>query len=176
MKARFSLPMPVMLLTALASPVGGDPVPQPQIEFSKGLQRTFNADWDGVAGRTYFTQFSLDLQTWHYAPYIDFGEGEHRRGIESSSDKIFLRLNYGEFPGISSLDQAMNADFDGDGLSNLFEVRAGYDPFEAISTVDGPDGSADPDQDGLVNLYEQAVGLDPMSKDHPAVKLSVIIF
>jgi hypothetical protein len=145
------------------------------MEFTAGLQGTFNADWEGVAARTYFTQFSMDLETWHYAPFIDFGDGEHNRGIESDSDKFFLRLHYGDFPGITSLDEAMNADFDGDGLSNIFEVTFGYDPFQATSTVDGPDASLDPDGDGLSNAAELAAGSDPMVKDNALLNLEVSV-
>ena len=171
MRVAFSL----ACLASLTTKVGGDPAPQPQMEFSQGLQGTFNADWEGVAGRTYFMQFSLDLQTWHYAPFIDFGAGEHKRGIESDSEKFFLRLDYGDFLGINSLDQAMAADFDSDGLSNIFEVTHGYDPFDAESTIDGPDAELDPDGDGLGNLSEAAGGSDPMAKDHPVVELEVAV-
>jgi hypothetical protein len=155
--------------------VGGDPSPQPQMRFTQGLQGTFNADWEGVAGRTYFTQFSMNLIDWHYAPFIDFGDGEHKRGIESDADKFFLRLHYGDFPGINSLDDAMNADFDGDGLSNIFEVTHGYDPFDFESTMDGPDASLDPDGDGLGNSVEHAQGTNPMAKDNPLLQLEVIV-
>jgi hypothetical protein len=167
--------LPLLLIAALSCPVAGDPEPQPQMEFTQGLQGTFNADWDGVAGRTYFTQFSLDLQTWHYAPFIDFGDGEHRRGCRSSSDKFFLRLHYGDYSGIDSLDDAMNADFDGDGMSNVFEVTYGYDPFDQESTVDGPDASLDPDGDGLGNSSEQSAGSDPMARDNGLLELEVSV-
>ena len=169
MRVAFSL----ACLASLTTKVGGDPAPQPQMEFSQGLQGTFNADWEGVAGRTYFMQFSLDLETWHYAPFIDFGDGEHNRGIESDSEKFFLRLDYGDFLGINSLDQAMAADFDSDGLSNIFEVTHGYDPFDVESTIDGPDAELDPDGDGLGNDSEQFAGSDPMAQDNPVLQLEV---
>lgn len=160
----------------LAATAGGDPAPrQPPLSFTQGLQGTFNADWEGVAGRTYFMQFSMDLQGWHYAPFIDFGGGGHHRGIGSDAGKFFLRLHYGDFPGIDSLDEAMNADLDGDGLSNIFEVTFGYDPFQTTSTIDGPDASLDPDGDGLGNASEQAAGSDPMAKDNPLLELEVTV-
>ncbi len=159
----------------LATTAGGDPAPQPPLSFTQGLQGTFNADWEGVAGRTYFMQFSMDLQSWHYAPFIDFGDGGHHRGTGSDADKFFLRLHYGDFPGIDSLDDAMNADFDGDGLSNIFEVTFGYDPFQTTSTIDGQDASLDPDGDGLGNASEQAAGSDPMAKDNGLVNLEVSV-
>ena len=162
-------------LTALTATSGGDPAPQPRIEFTKGVQGTFNADWEGVAGRTYFAQFSMDLQSWQYAPFIHFGEGGHHRGIESDAERFFLRLHYGDFAGIDNLDEAMNADFDGDGLSNIFEVTFGYDPFEQESTLDGPDASLDPDGDGLGNVSEQAAGSNPMAMDNGLLNLSVSV-
>lgn len=167
--------MPLACLAGFTTMVGGDPTPQPQMSFTPGLQGTFNADWEGVAGRTYFTQFSMDLETWHYAPFIDFGDGEHNRGMASDSDKFFLRLRYGDFAEYTSLDEAMNGHLDGDGLSNIFEVTYGYDPFEEESTSEGPDASLDPDEDGLSNTSEQAAGSEPMVKDNPLVQLEVTV-
>lgn len=167
--------LPVISLAALTAESGGDPAPQPQIDFTQGLQGTFNADWEGVAARTYFMQFSTNLVDWHFAPFIDFGDGQHNRGIESDSDKFFLRLKFGDFPGINSLDDAMNADFDGDGLSNIFEVTHGYDPFDVESTAGGLDASQDPDNDGLGNSIEDTQGTNPMAKDNPLLLLEVII-
>jgi len=151
-----------------------DPPEQPQVEFTPGAQGTFNVDWQGVAGRTYFTQFSLDLISWYYAPFIDFGDDSHHRGVDSTSPRLFLRLAYADVPGVESLEDAMNADFSGDGLSNIFKVTHGYDPFKE-DTHGTPDALADPDQDGLTNLSEQALGTHPHRKDNPAVKLSVVV-
>lgn len=163
--------LPIIFLLALTAKGGG----QSQLEFTQGLQGTFNADWEGVAARTYFMQFSTNLVDWHFAPFIDFGDGEHNRGIESDADKFFLRLYYGDFPGINSLDDAMNFDLDGDGLSNIFEVTHGYNPFDIESTIDGPDSTLDPDEDGLGNTSEQSMGSNPMSKDNPLLKLGVAV-
>ena len=165
----------VAALALFATTAGGDPAPQPQMRFTQGLQGTFNADWEGVAGRTYFMQFSMDFVTWHYAPFIDFGDGEHSRGLESDSDRFFLRLRHGDFAAYTSLDEAMNGHLDNDGLSNIFEVTYGYDPFEEESTSDGPDASLDPDEDGLGNASEQAAGSEPMVKDNPLVQLEVTV-
>ncbi len=167
--------LPLVCMAALAAKSGGDPAPQPQMDFNQGLHGTFNADWEGVTGRTYFMQFSMNLIDWHYAPFIHFGDGGHHRGIESDADKFFLRLHYGDFPGINSLDDAMNADFSNDGLSNIFKVTHGYDPFETESTDDGPDADLDPDQDGFSNASEYALGRNPMRMDHPAVQLVVTV-
>jgi hypothetical protein len=175
MKRQPSHALSIAMLALLATTAGGDPSPQPQMQFTQGLQGTFNADWEGVAGRTYFTQFSMNLVDWHFAPFIDFGDGGHHRGIESDADKLFLRLLFGDFPGINSLEDAMNADFDNDGLSNIFEVTFGYDPFQTTSTIDGPDASLDPDGDGLGNASEQAAGSDPMAKDNSLLNLEVSV-
>lgn len=175
MKRSIQLTLPLVCLAGLIAIVGGDPEPQPRMTFTLGLQGTWNADWEGVAGRTYFLQFSLDLHTWHYAPFIDFGDGEHGRGMETDAVRYFVRQKYGDFTGITSLDEAMAADLDNDGLSNIFEVNYGYDPFETTSTLDGPDASLDPDQDGLGNLSEQAADSDPMVKDNPILNLEVVV-
>ena len=120
--------VPVALLTG---PITADMAPQPQVVFTKGLENTFAADWQGVEGRIYFMQWSLDLETWFYAPFIDFGDGMHSRGMAGTSDKAFYRLHCIDDPAITSLEEAMNADFDGDGLSNIFEVTFGYGPYDA---------------------------------------------
>jgi len=67
------------------------------------------------------------------------------------------------------------ADFDGDGLSNIFEVTHGYHPFDIESTAGGPDASHDPDADGLGNATEQASGTNPMNKDNTLLQLEVIV-
>jgi len=122
-------------LLTLTAKAGGDPPPQSPLDFTQGLQGTFNADWEGVAGRTYFMQFSMDLESWQYAPFMDFGDGGHHRGIDSDAVMLFARLSYCDYPGITSLDDAMNADFDGDAFPNAFEVFYGFGlgPFLADS-------------------------------------------
>jgi len=153
----------------ISTPLSGDPgPPQPQLDINKGQQGTFNADWEGVAGRTYFMQFSMDMQTWHYAPFIDFGDGEHGRGVESDAARLMFRLVHADVPGIDTLEDAMNADFSGDGLFNYFKVMHGLDPFEIHADDDA-------DEDGLLLANEQLFGRNPTRKDHPAVKLSVVI-
>lgn len=164
--------LPVLLVLAFTVKSGG----QDQLEFTQGLQDTFNADWEGVAARTYFMQFSINLEDWHFAPFIDFGDGEHSRGIESDAEKFFVRLHYGDFPGINSLDDAMSADFDGDGLNNLFEVMNGFNPYETDSDNNGiPDGAEDVDEDGKPSIFEQTSGTNPIKEDNPAVKLIVVV-
>jgi len=153
-----------------------DPAPQSEMRFTRVAQGTWAADWTGVAGKTYFFQKSTDLVNWDYAPFMAFGEGEHSYGYTGTSPKYFFRLQHGEFPGINSLEDAMNASFAGDGLSNIFKVTYGYDPFSAQSTDDGADNALDPDGDGMTNATENAKGLNPMAKDNPKVKLQVVVY
>ena len=84
-----------------------------------------------------------------------------------------MRLHYGDFPGINNLDDAMNADLDGDGLSNIFEVTYGYDPFDPTSTADGNDNSLDVEGDGMSNSTENLRALNPVLKDNPILLLEV---
>jgi hypothetical protein len=59
-----------------------------------------------------------------------------------------------------------NADRDGDGLLNNWEVLYGFDPDNADSNGNGiPDGAEDSDNDGLTNLQEQAMGTNPNNPD-----------
>jgi hypothetical protein len=166
---------PLICLAALTAKSVGDPLPQ-QLFISKGAQQTFNLDWEGAVGRTYFMQLSLDLVNWHYAPFMHFGEGAHGRGIHSDTEKLFMRLEHQDVPGINSLEEAMNADFDGDGLGNLFEIMNGFSPYDIDSDDDGiPDGASDADEDGMLTIFEQTSGRNPEVKDNPAVKLSVVV-
>lgn len=145
-------------------------VPQRDIVITKCPQGTFAADWQGVAGRTYFLLWSTDLLGWSYAPFMDFGDGMHSRGLASSSPKGFVRLFTVDDEATTNLEEAMNADFDNDGLSNIYEVMYGFDPYEA----DGY-GAGDADEDGSLTVHEAAAGRNPQVKDHPAVKLAVVV-
>ena len=165
--ARLLLPLAMLVM-----PGNADPAPQSQMNFTPVAAGTWAADWAGVAGKVYFFQWSTDLVNWYYAPFIDFGEGDHSYGCASTTPGFFVRLHHGEFDGVNSLEDAMNADFDGDGLSNIFEVTYGYNPFDSGSG----DNLMDPDQDGMGNSTEQARALDPMRKDNPKVMLQVVAF
>lgn len=159
----------------LTGPLPADEVPQPQIAFTRGLENTFAADWQGVGGRIYFMQWSLNLNQWFYAPFIHFGDGMHSRGLAGSAPRSFFRLHCIDDESIRSLEEAMHADFDGDGLSNIFEVAFGYDPFDASSTADGADHSLDPEEDGMTNATENSKRLNPMVKDNPKLLLLVTV-
>lgn len=175
MKTSSKIIVAAVPLAFLIAPILADIAPQPQIVFTKGLENTFAADWQGVAGRVYFMQWSLDLQTWFYAPFIDFGDGMHSRGFAGSAPKSFFRLHHDDFPGITNLDEARNADFDGDGLSNIFEVTFGYSPYGGNSTADGADNALDPEGDGMTNATENTRNLNPVARDNPKLMLQVTV-
>jgi hypothetical protein len=159
-----------------------DPLGQ-QLSFTAGTGTTWNVDWAGVSNRTYFIQWSLDLENWNYAPTLDFGTSPDPYGIETLGvEKFFVRLRYIDADWVSSLQEARDADFDADGIPNYFEVEDLFsDPFDRGSNggdtdLDGlADGwelfffgnltsqglSGDPDLDGLLNSLEAALSTNP---------------
>ena len=173
MKPLFKTIFTLAPVAFLLGPLSAEPTPQPSVIFTQGLQGTFAVDWQGVAGRIYFMQWSTDLVAWQYAPFLDFGDGMHSRGFESSTDKFFTRLRMVDDPAITSLDEALNADSDSDGLSNIFELTFGYNPYNTASTAEGNDNALDPDGDGLTNATEHIKALNPMVKDNPKLLLQV---
>ena len=172
-----------ILLLGASGIVGANPVPQPQVSFTEGANSTWNTDWSGVALRTYFVQWSLDLVNWHYAPLVDFDTGIKSCGINTQGEeKFFVRLRYVDDTGVTTLQQARDADFDNDGIPNYYEVENLFsDPLDKNSAGgdsdnDGlPDGwelfhfgdlnTADPNailqQDGLTNKEKAELGLNP---------------
>ncbi len=129
-----------------------------------GTSNTWNLDWDGINGRTYFLQHSDNLIEWQYFPLIESGAGQSIGwGFSSSADRFFVRLRYTDQP-TSDPD---NDDFDSDGLTNWQEVDAYHtDPFDEDSDgdtlIDGWEVaySIDPNDDGSVNVNNGASG-DP---------------
>lgn len=168
----------LLALAGMASAIFAQ-APQPQAVLTPGTDNTWNLDWDGIAGRTYFLQHSEDLVSWQYFPLIESGNDETLGwGFASSADKFFVRLRYTDQP-TSNPDFA---DFDADGLTNWDEIFIyGTDPFNPDSDGDGmPDGfevqyylnpsdasdaSQDADEDGLTNLQEYDLGTDPNNAD-----------
>ncbi len=141
----------VTVLISVTNPLFGDPAPQPQISFTEGASGTWNADWSGVYGRTYFFQCSQDLAGWSYAPLMEFGTGVKSAGIETeNAPKLFVRLHYVDDPAVTSLSQARQADFDNDGIPNYYEV-------ENLTTnpLDKFSAGGDSDLDGLPDGWEK---------------------
>ncbi len=160
MKSSNLLPKWFLALVCGCAPLHAQMPAQPQISFTDGSSGTWNADWDGVANRTYFVQYSLDLVTWGYAPLLRHGADVQSCGIQTeNADKFFVRLRYADDPAIDTLVKARLADFDGDGIPNAVEVEygPGSDPFD-INSV-GPDT----DGDGMPDAWEYAYGLNPNS-------------
>ena len=160
-----SLLLGTTLLTASAL---ADITPQPQMTFPLGTAGIVNTEWDGAPNRVYFFQWSLDLTDWQYAPFMEFGEGIKSLGLAADAEKFFARLFTNDDPAITTLEQAMAADFDGDGLSNIYEVTYGYDPM-VFTNASG----LDVDGDGSTNLTEQIQGRNLVKKNHPVVGLRI---
>ena len=111
--------------------------------------------WWGKAGRTYFVQSSETLlpDSWQYMPVVEAGnEAVCTWNLQTSASKMFVRLVYTDqaFSG-----GAADADFDGDGLSNLLETAA-------IGPRSNP-LAADTDGDGFSDSVEWGAGFNPVS-------------
>lgn len=107
--------------------------------------------WWGGAGRTYFLQHSEDLVLWNWVPVVEAGDDSVKEwGLTTNTDRFFMRLRYTDVP----TTDPDNADFDGDGVSNLNEVQQGLNPF-----------NRDSDGDGMPDGYELANGLNPLTND-----------
>jgi hypothetical protein len=171
---------PIRILTQLllpglflAAPILAEMAPQPPVALTMTQDGSCDTSWQGVVGRTYFMQRSADLIHWSYAPVIDFGEGLHNHTLTKASPQGFFRLLLNDDLAITSLAAAQSADFDGDGLSNLFEITFGYNPYQATSTASGPDALQDPDLDGMTNATEGNRSLNPGVQDNPKLQLLV---
>lgn len=116
--------------------------------------------WWGKAGRTYFVQSSETLLpgSWQYMPVVEAGnEAVCTWNLQTSASKMFVRLVYTDALYSGS---AAAADFDGDGLSNAFEVSA-----------TGPRTNpflADTDWDGYADGAEVTAGTLPTSSQSNA--------
>ena len=179
-----------ILLLGASGVLLATPEPQQQVSFTEGASNTWNADWSGVTLRTYFIQWSLDLVNWNYAPLVEFGTGLKSSGINTQGEKkFFVRLHYVEDTGVTTLQQARDADFDNDGIPNYYEVENLFtNPLDKNSAGGDSDsdelpdgwelfhfgglGVADPNAalkpDGLTNKEKADLGLNP-NTDYSAV-------
>jgi hypothetical protein len=107
--------------------------------------------WWGKSGRTYFIQHTDDLNRgWEWLPLVESGDESVREwGFNPSGDRFFIRLKYSDIPTTNPI----LADFDGDRISNLDEVKQGTDPFSAV----------DQDSNGLSDHWERWL------KDNPPI-------
>lgn len=154
---------------ALASLIAyADPVPlDPEDNITLGQTFThlgtnsYRFDWLGAEGAAYFTQWSTDLEEFHYLPEIDLGLNHDpidftpMDGEGNPYPGLFVRLQTFE---TATLDPK-NADFDADGISNWLELTVyGTDPLKPDTDGDGlPDGQEDTDGDGLADAFERMI-------------------
>ena len=97
-----------------------------------------NLDWNTIAGRTYFLQYSFDLGIWHYLPEIIDGDGYPTgHWFSCGAEEVYLRLQYTDLP---TGGDSYEADFDNDGYSNYSEIMAGTSPFVFTVGDQNPDG------------------------------------
>ena len=140
-----------LLILVVSGKLGANPEPQPQVSFTEGASGTWNADWSGVPLRTYFIEWSLDLVNWHYAPYVDFGTGLKSYGMNTQGEqKFFVKLHYVYDTTVTNLQQAKDADFDNDGIPNLYEVETLF-----TNPLDKNSAGGDSDNDGLADGWEK---------------------
>jgi hypothetical protein len=176
MNVPIKFPATAALLLVLSGSLTGDPLDE-QMTFVPWTGGNWKSDWPGVAQRTYFYQWSADLVTWHYAPFMAFGTGGHEYFMSASPTKLFVRLHRVDDPSVTTLLEAQNADFDGDGLTNLAEVMS-HSTLPLSWDTDGdliPDGlevelgtspisnnsMADDDIDGMNHVEEYLAGRNP---------------
>jgi len=168
MKSKGLLMYRIALLPAFIGTVYADPALQPPISFTQGTGTTWNADWAGIAKRTYFAQGSIDLISWEILPVLEFGAGLKGAGIDTEgTEKYFYRLKYIDADWVTTEQEARDADFDGDGITNWFEVEELFsDPLDKHSA--GGDSNFNGLPDGWELYYFGALGLaDPNAKLTP---------
>ncbi|MES2995790.1 MAG: hypothetical protein V4733_03175, partial [Verrucomicrobiota bacterium] len=149
-----------------------EPVQQPQASLVSSGE-TVAMDWQGVPGRTYFMEWSLDLVNWQPAPFLGFGDGAQSFTMETAEPRAFFRIRFRDDPDVDSLEEAAAADFDGDNLSNGFEAYGGLNANSSSSVPGESDATGDADKDGAKNTTEQQAHTNPMVRDHPLLLLEV---
>jgi hypothetical protein len=183
---RSSLCRPLTAALMTLAFLHAEEAPQQEFTFTQGGGNSWNADWNSTSlNRTFFAQGSVDLENWLYLPVIEFGTGSKGFGTDGGGTlKYFIRLVTIDYEWVTSLQDARDADFDGDGIPNWFELEEIFsDPFDfhsngGDSDLDGlgdgwelyhfgnltaADASGDPDADSLTNAYEAALGTDPQA-------------
>ena len=127
-------------------------------------------DWESINGRSYFIEWSLDLESWQFFNTWELGDGNPMGyGFQTSpNDKMFLRLWMSDDP---TTDPGAT-DFDKDGLTSAYELAATpqTNPLKYDSNGDDiRDGGIDTDGNGLGDGWEiahfgsigQTAGADP---------------
>lgn len=137
---------PLLVSVVPAPPVTLFDLPErPRLEADPEEPGVFRLGWFGRAGFSYFVQTTTDLagEPWEYLPVIETGADEELGyGVTVDLEAVprfFARVVLTE----QTADDPMNADFDGDGMSNGWEFVYQTDPL-----------SADTDHDGLPDAWE----------------------
>jgi hypothetical protein len=141
--------------------VHAEPAPPQDITFNLLNANTLNASWQGVDSRTYFLQKTSDLATWSNAPMIEFGNGTKSYNVETHGvPSFFVRLQYRDSSGISTLQEARDADFNGNGIPNSYEVESLLS--DPLIQTDAPKNT---DGDLMNDAEEYLAARDPLSFD-----------
>lgn len=145
MKLQITQMLRIALITVIAGSVRADPIPQPDVLFSKGFGNTWKADWPGIYGRTYFSQSTTNLEGWQYLPLIEFSDGDRSIGGDvQGTPKFFLRLHHTDLP----TTHPDLEDFADDGIGSMVKVMMGLNPFTPLAWLDV-------DADGIHDAVEQ---------------------
>ena len=115
---------------------------QPNPTLSRDDNGFVTLQWLSLPGHTYFMQCSFDLVTWTYfGEVIHSGFGIEKITFDPTDDHIFFRIVGSDIPTYD----AVNDDFNGDGISNGDSIDQGIDPLTP------PPGTIPPGQiEGLV--------------------------
>lgn len=84
------------------------------------------------------------METWTYAPFLDFSVGAHQRSFTSSSPRFFIRHHYTDDP---TTDPWLE-DFANDDISSASKLLMGLSPFAPLAWLDV-------DGDGIHDSLEQ---------------------
>ncbi len=135
---------------------------QPRFQRLTTGEKVFS--WIGQSGFSYFVQASPDLLDWTWAPNIEPGvDAPMSYEVDGPTGAGFFRLVRTDQTA-ADLDAA---DFDGDGLSNNFELTprprpGGIIGFSGLSpNIQTHPLRADTDGDGLSDKWELENGFDP---------------
>jgi Bacterial TSP3 repeat len=144
------IPAIIMGIVSASTFLTAEPLPE-QMTFVRTAAGVASSDWAGVPKRTYFYQSSPDLLNWTFAPWMAFGNGGHHYDLSTpGTKKLFVRLKYVDDTAVTTLQQARDADFDNDGISNAYELEALFsDPLNKNSA------GGDSDLDGLPDGWEK---------------------
>jgi hypothetical protein len=145
MKLRITQMHRIALVSVVSAALHADPVPQPIVSFTREIGGTWNAEWMGVYGRTYFPQGGTNLVRWDYLPVIEFSDGG--KSIDSDvvgTPNFFFRLHYTDTPTTNPELE----DFANDGIGSMIKLLMGLNPLTPLAWLDV-------DGDGIHDTIEQ---------------------